>query len=247
MAAAQLLMGEGYLPAPPSGDRTIAQLDFDAWPLVDNASGHVISIHAGMTSANVVSSPVVSGSSGALVLPNGWYAETDTLSTDPALAADGMTLEAFIRRAPGGSGNWNFLISGSVKIPGSTYIGYDLAVGHDGTHGDYAEAFRYSVDTDFGGDGTDTYVSYTLPDDTWVHIALALTSTKFRAFIAGTRILDEDVTMTGDLSTCSFSLMLAKFNHVGGGDTAYFDGLRCRAGALYDVDFTPPTAQFTFP
>ncbi len=241
MAAIQMGMAGATVVATPLGARTIAQLDFDAWPLVDNVSGHSTT-HFSLTSGSVVSSPVISGSTNSIALVNGSECETTPNSTDPALGVDGLTFEGFIRRSPGGSGNWYVELGAWT-----TALRIFVDIGFSATNSDYLEAQFY--DCTIYSTGADNVVSYALPDDTWVHVAACIDVDKFRVFVGGTRVVNESITVVdpAGLAACSFSLLSASFSHSGGGDTVYVDSLRMRAGALYTVDFTPPTAQFAFP
>ncbi len=95
-----------------------------------------------------------------------------------------------------------------------------------------------------------TTISYTLPDDTYVHIAAVMDGNKFRVFVDGVRVVDETIgtiLVTTPLINTRFQYMEVISNGVSGGNDQFYDSFRMHTEGLYTVDFTPPTSQFSFP
>lgn len=237
--------------APVSG-ATLSLLQFDAWPVVDEVAGMTSEV-PDLTAGNIVASPTVGGSAGAMqqnLASNDMQVESHTtgyLPTAP-LTNQAITHEFYARReasglAPGSSG-WETSAM-SYFADGSNYEEIEVYFGVlENTFSGGGKLFAII------GGGGDTPIfngpfgaeaAYELPSSAYTHIALVIEGTNLRVYAAGVKLID--VTLSGGpfATTVGFvSSSIYSYTYTGESVARYVDSVRVTDGALYTGDFTPP-------
>lgn len=273
---------------------TLAQFNFDEFPLVEEAGHHLSDPGFGddfaLDASNIVASPTLGGS-GALgsgttdtgrasylkkraVLGSAPYPAPVPWPDTTPFGFNGMTLE-FFARIDNSAGITDGEIYVSCGFAANAVIDPGLGVAPtggmqvwigQGASSAYGSNIRASVVPseiqEYGGTfplpagetarADDYFVTtYTMPDGEWVHYAAVVDGARFRLYVAGVKIQDRLIYNPRGLSDCGFYSIgaLVRRNTVNVDDTAdrFVDSLRFSAGARYSADFTPPTAQFTYP
>lgn len=248
-----------FMGAPVAAAAALALLNFDAWPLVDDVSPNVVSVEAWVDSADVVATPTVGSSSGALKLhdfgnngqaldtsPNGWDIGT-------ALTETAYTVEFFLRRdgstSLGGSSGWS--VNVYVQFYDATWsenseLLLDIYNVPTAPTNGQARLFAYLDGWPHYSDGN--YIeAYDLPDSEFTHIAAVVDGMNLSVYAGGVRIINETLLGTGFPSGLTFiGASVSQYTYSGETAPRYIDSVRVSDGALYSgASFTPPTAQLT--
>ena len=246
---------------PPSGT-ALSLLNFDAYPLVDNVD-NTRTIDSTISSTDMFASPKVGSSGGALLCApgyNGYQALSRLATWEPdtyVMTDNAITAEMFVRRdgaatLVGGSNGWE--ISAGFWVSYADYSA-DIIV----TFGVYnrpqtpvngvAESWVIVDSDNIYTAGVQT-VKYDIPNSAYMHLACVIDggTMTVRIYAAGVKILDRPLSGTypvGDLRFGSFGIQF--YTYSGESALKYADSARLSEGALYDADFTPPTAPFVYP
>lgn len=241
-------------PVPPPTSNTIAQLNFDIYPFTDVVSeNHVIA--NGHTSANFASAVSFGGSTGSFFIPAGGSGDVDTAPNNAqtmstrAIEVEGFTLEYFVRFDGVRGTNWD--VEGQVDFrdeDGNIFRNSLEVLYHNGAE---RIGFNFSSNVlDFppGSADEDQYFPYSPPNGQWIHVAFVLDVNVIRIYAEGIKRgeMTAVVTQANKIAGLKFTDMALLTFGVTAADR-YVDGFRVSRGALYDADFTPPTAQFAYP
>jgi hypothetical protein len=239
-----------------SASVTLSLFQFDAWPPVDEVPG-TTTFADFISAANIVGTPTVGGSAGALKAtspPNGAYVTSVTNDFDPGLVVlttNAVTIETFAYRdgstSVGANEEWEISIAIElVTEDSSENVSFLLGIGNSAS-APYSGTAKMEVD--FGGStvfsGTLQHrANYDIPDAAYTHIAAVLEGSNVRAYAAGVKLIDVNLTLAGTPlpGDLRFTYSVARFES-GSADTSlkFQDSARFTDGALYSANFTPPT------
>jgi hypothetical protein len=238
----------------------MALLTFDASPLVDLVDENTSTFSGG----TIVASPVIAGSSGALHFASGATGSADTFPgtvgnlSSREVETEGVTVECFVRTGGARGTTWVMEIDADFEDDDGNTLGLALEIRNGGVAGFIAGGDDPAIDhvgfdmhsnvLDFPATPV-LFFPYSLADATYVHMALVVDVDTLRLYVAGTKVgeIVATVTLPGKITGMRFSDANVSVSGAGGTFDRYFDSLRVSRGALYDADFTPPAAQFTYP
>ncbi len=151
------------------------------------------------------------------------------------LVTGDFTLETHVRRSTSASSDVYF-----VKATGTGF--YPFLLAYDAPTGKLLmRAFNTSESL-----VVDVAASITLPNLTWVHIAMVRHGNLFKLFQAGVKV--GEASFSGTLFTSTAPLSIGGYENGTLGANAWLDETRVKKGvALYTDDFTPPAARFADP
>lgn len=271
---------EGYAVTPGasvSAPRTLAQLNFNGLPVVDEVAGHDI-VLAGWTDnglgydynariSTAVTLPSSTGSmenfgvapeigDGSNASPTARTRSNAALDPiDPPMGIDAVTYESFIYVPSTGGTLTDAGFEFDALILDANYdeleINFNLNLGAT-TGTDVADVsldWAGIVDPILSAAVAGSATGLTVPRDQWVHVAAVVTRTSLRLFVDGIRVVDETISgmRSAGLAGCSFARMRVNPEKRVGTRPMYQGCTRLHSGELYVDDFTPPTDQFDYP
>lgn len=206
-----------------TGPRTLAQMNFNSAPPVDEIGNHEILLD-GWTdlglgydyNGRITSAVALPGSTGSF--ENFGTAPESDLSAasptvrsrsnsnldplDPPLGVDELTFESFIYVSSDGTlADAGYEFECRVGDPSYDYLRIDFDinfVGATATGDDWAYARvsgnNWDNEAILPSDIENSILNQSWPRDQWIHVAAVVTRTSFRAFIGGVRVIDEPIT-----------------------------------------------------
>jgi hypothetical protein len=246
----------------PRAPRTIAQVNFNSWPVVDLIPSNLIDDGNGVF--QILTDDALSGSAGYAWMrtaeggPATMQTESAAINTSASngweasevLDIDAVTFEIFAKVGAGGSGVWNLFFQGAVVDSGGDSIDFYFETGLNFSNQPYVDAYYYDTENTYTPNDSDTgFTSFVFPRDVWTHIAIVMDGLNFRCYVAG-QLVRSFSASSGPVfgmrrHSFQYFWMGTNYGAPSNAPNVYIDSARAHSGALYSgASFTPPTAAF---